>query len=163
MLLEQIQKNLNVAVYHSPVRTEMGIPCHFGPSSHQSGQACCPETYSNTAETASSLSSSILAPTAPVSICVRLFINRLLFFSRIRAPSQIHISSLLEVEQNFWLESSMLSCFQLKPEHSWNGCCPGFRRLLSLIRLNNRLIQQDRKKTLSEGNSQELKKIFEKD
>lgn len=122
MLLEQTPKSLNVSVYHSPVRIEMGIPCHFGPSLRQFERGFCPEIGSDTVAMANSLSS-ILALTVRVSVSVCLSIDSDLFFSRRRVMSQTHMGSLLKVEQNSWLQSSLLFWFQLLLVHNWDGCC----------------------------------------
>lgn len=43
-------------------------------------------------------------------ICMHLFINKPLFFPRLSATGQIHISLLLKIEQDSWLQSRAACC-----------------------------------------------------
>lgn len=52
---------------------------------------------------------SILALDVPC-ICMHLFINTALFFPRLSASGQSHISSLLKIEQDSWLQRRAACC-----------------------------------------------------
>lgn len=140
------KRKLNVSVYDSPSRIEMGIPCHFGPSLCQSERRLLstdPLQYSS----ASQQPVLHLGPQCTVSLCMCLFINRLLFFSRAGRTSQVHISSLLEVEQNSWLKSWAARCLAF-------NCClcitemDAAKAFLRLLRLLIRVGQEERQKTV---------------
>lgn len=141
-----LKRKLNVSVYHSPARIEMGIPCHFGPSLCQSERRLL-STDPLQCSSAGQQPILHLGPRCAASLCMCLFINRLLFFSRAGGTSQVHISSLLEVEQNSWLESWAARCLAFN-----RGSCitesdaakASLRRLRLLIRVG----QEERRKTV---------------
>lgn len=68
-----------------------------------------------------------------VSVCLSIGSHPL---PEMSATSQVSISSLLDVEQNSWLGSSLFFCFQLVIMYNWDECRAASPRLLQLISLN---------------------------
>lgn len=122
---------ITVLIYQQRAEKKCGLPCHFHPFLCHSALSYFIFTdtlhYNNTSQAASPPSWLELER---ISICVCLFVNRLSFFIRTSVISQIHISSLLEVQQNYKLESSVSFCFQLRLVHSRDGSGPSLSRQL---------------------------------
>lgn len=65
--------------------------------------------------------SSVLALNVPC-ICMHLFINKAFFFPRMSVSGQSHISSLLKIEQDCWLQRRTACCGRF-------SCCLGINEV----------------------------------